>query len=268
MRAVISFAIEYQPPKQEMQGFQDVISGMPVLLAAFIATTLLLYTLVFHALFTLLFGIPYALAMRIMTVGVSSRRSKAAVARQTVLIGRIAAVAISADRVRRMGARNHAPNMNRLFRDLRVLKRQLARQHQSVYVPIFSARARRLRNHQRIVVAALNQIEQDLDRAPSDSLKAIVVCALEIAENYSRGLYGALLASDKLEGIEPGRDWEPLRLMLAAALIAATAIAVSFFDIPDPAITALLGATGLISITLLYGRGARSALDVVDIVRG
>ncbi|MFJ6705747.1 MULTISPECIES: hypothetical protein [unclassified Streptomyces] len=206
--------------------------------------------------------------MRITTLGVSSRRSKSAMARQTVLIGRIAAVAISADRVRRMGVRNHAQNMNRLFRDLRTLKRQLARQHQSAYVPIFSARARRLRTHQRIVIAALEKIEKDLDRAPSESLKAVVVCILEIAENYSRGLYGALLAPDKLEGIEPGRDWEPLRLVLAATLIAGTAIAVSFFDMPDPAITALMGATGLISITLFYGRGARSALDVVDIVRG
>ncbi|MGW4674375.1 hypothetical protein [Streptomyces sp. NPDC004324] len=266
---VVNFLVnEYRPSKEEGQGFSDAISGVPIVEAGLIGFTLLFLVWGLNVSLTLFFGIPYAIVMCVMAIGVNSRRSKAAVARQTVLIGRLAAVAISAERVRRLGARNHAINMNRLFRDLRAFKRQLVRQHQSAYVPMFSARARRLRDHQRIVVAAIGKIEQNLDRTPDESLKALVECALGIVENYYRGLYGALLPSDELEGIEPGRDWEPLRLTLAAILIAATAIAVTFFNIPDPAITALMGATGLISITLLYGRGARSALDVVDIVRG
>ncbi|MGW8744929.1 hypothetical protein [Streptomyces sp. NPDC055794] len=265
--AIITIASRYKPEETASDSLRNTLGDMPVAFAALIALTILLYTYAFYIASTLVIAIPYAVAMRIMNIGVASRRSKAVVARQTVLIGRVAAVVISADRVSRLGSKNHARNMNRLFRDVRSLKRQIARQHQSAYVPLFSSRARRLRSHQRIVIAALTKAESELDCSPQ-AINEIVEISLEITENYTRGLYGALLAPERLEGIEPARDWEPIRLALAALVIAAAAVAVSFFDMPDPAITALMGATGIVAITLLYGRGARSALDIVDTVRG
>ncbi|MFD0304752.1 hypothetical protein [Streptomyces sp. NPDC127119] len=248
--------------------FGESLSKVPAFAFALIVFLFLCYIYALYLISAMMVVFPYAFVSRVMSLGTASRRSKAAVARQTVLVGRVAVVVISANRMRREGFRKRPQNVNRLVGDVGSLKRQIAHQHQSVYVPIMSARARRLRNHQRVVIAALGKVEEDLDRNPIDASRKLAEFSIEIAERYAKGLYGALLSSEEIEGIDPVRDWEPFRLIVAAVVIAGAAIAVAFFDIPDPAITALMGAAGLIAITLLYGRGARSALDVVDVVRG
>ncbi|MFF7769338.1 hypothetical protein ACFZC7_22885 [Streptomyces massasporeus] len=219
-----------------------------------------------HALFTIFMAAPYGFATRLWSME-GPQRIKAVVARQNILAGRVESVVWAADRLRSQGNRRQAHNLNELFRKLRVFKRQILRLHQGSALPM-SSRSRRLRQHQRLVVAAIVEAESRLDRAPLDELPTIVEISMKILERHLLGLNGALLPDEELKNVEPAKDWEPFRMVTAALLMAGTAIAVGFFDLPDPAITALLGATGLVSVSLMFGRGARSALDVVDIVRG
>ncbi|MET9588757.1 hypothetical protein ABZY10_37890 [Streptomyces sp. NPDC006539] len=244
------------------------VSVNPIALFAFVFLVVLIGLSAFWMAFIVCAAIPYGIAARVWRFGANRRRLKASVFRQTALIGRVHAVILAADRVRTQGSRKQAQNVNELFRTLSALKRQVGRAHQSYAVTPFTRRARRLREHQRLVVAAVEKAESQLDQAPLCALTPLVELVLKIADRHTKGWNAALLPEEDLQGLTPARDWEPLRMIAAAVFMAGTAVAVAFFDLPDPAITALLGTAGLVAVSILYGRGARSAFDVVDIVRG
>lgn len=57
-------------------------------------------------------------------------------------------------------------------------------------------------------------------------------------------------------------------MVITALFIAGAAVAIAVLDLPDAATTALIGAAGILGVSLVYGRSARSAMDLIDVIRG
>ncbi|MER6919554.1 hypothetical protein [Streptomyces spiralis] len=260
----------FHAPKQHENADVPGIDNMPwtpFLYAAVIGLTFFFVTATVQAAFILYIGIPYESA-RLLWKVVPHRRMRAVVARETALIGRIASAVVAADRIRRQGSRNIPRNAGRLVTCLKAVKRQVASSHQAAGVPVFSSRARRLREHQNLVVAAIQRAETQLDVAPIASLTSLSTLLMKIADGYTRGQRGALLPPEDLQDLQPVRDWEPVRMVITALFIAGAAVAIAVLNLPDSATTALVGASGVLGASLVYGRGARSALDVAGFVQG
>ncbi|MGR6968108.1 hypothetical protein ACU639_00520 [Streptomyces cynarae] len=131
-----------------------------------------------------------------------------------------------------------------------------------------SHRRRPLKQHAGVVVAALRAAESRLDTDTDQALTELGSLLLKIAERYVEGRLGQLLDEEELAGLQPVPDREPLRLVLAAILFGAGSVGAVFASVPEAAQTYLVGACGLLVLTLVYGRGARRALEVLATLRG
>ena len=102
------------------------------------------------------------------------------------------------------------------------------------------------------------------------ALPALAETLLRIANSYSSGKIGELLPAAEVESLTPARsrDLEPFKMMLTALMLSGSALLVTLLDLPDAAITSLIGAMGIIAVSLVYGANARRGLEVLDSVRG
>ncbi|SHN37947.1 hypothetical protein SAMN05216499_1584 [Actinacidiphila paucisporea] len=135
-------------------------------------------------------------------------------------------------------------------------------------VPFRSHRRRILKRHAGLVVAALRAAEGKIDSAPESALPNLAELVLRISENYIGGRIGQLLDDADLQGLEPVADREPLRIIAAACICGGTAVGISFTALPDEAKTYLIGVGGVIGLTIIYGRNARRAFDILATLRG
>ncbi|MDX3260845.1 hypothetical protein PV336_16635 [Streptomyces sp. MI02-2A] len=132
----------------------------------------------------------------------------------------------------------------------------------------FSHRRRLMKKHAGVVVAALRAAEARLDSDPNQALHDLGVLILKIAERYVDGRIGQLLDEDELADLQPAPDREPLRLILSAVLFGAGATGIVLAPVPEAAQTYLVGACGLLVLSLIYGRGASKALGLLAALRG
>jgi hypothetical protein len=191
------------------------------------------------------------------------------VASQNSLVGHIFEATLWADRIRSQGFTYRTYNIYRMLGETRLVKREIHKRYLVAGLLPFSVRSRRLRRHVRLVVAAVENAEAQLDEAPLEALTPLVNLLMEIASRHTQGLTGALLPVEDLEGLAPAHDWEPLRMALAALFMGGAAVAVSLFKMPDPAITTLLGAAGVLIASILYGRRVlEKAGEIVNLMRG
>ncbi|MER5861215.1 hypothetical protein ABT131_37335 [Streptomyces sp900105245] len=191
------------------------------------------------------------------------------VASRNSLVGHIFEATLWADRLYSQGFSYRAYNIYRMLSETKIVKRQIRRRYLVAGLLPFSGRSRRLRRHARLVVAAVENAEAKLDEAPLEALTSLVNLLMEIAARHTQGLNGALLPVEDLEGLTPAPDWEPVRMVLAALFMGGAAVAVSLFKMPDPAITTLLGAAGVLIASILYGRRVlEKAGDIVNLMRG
>ncbi|MFJ3905373.1 hypothetical protein [Streptomyces sp. NPDC090025] len=125
-----------------------------------------------------------------------------------------------------------------------------------------------LKHHTALVVAALRRAEARLDTEGPAALPDLAALLLTIADRYAAGRHGALLDDAELAGLTPVRDWEPVRMAVSAVLIAASALTVTWLDLPEGADTYVIGGSALLVLVLVYGRRVRQALGVLAAVRG
>ncbi|MFD5006235.1 hypothetical protein ACFWMV_25365 [Streptomyces mutabilis] len=134
-------------------------------------------------------------------------------------------------------------------------------------VPLLSHRRKRLKEHQRKVVAALQDLEAQLDQTSGDALQEPAEALLTVADRYCQGRSGALLDEEQLTGIPRQRSWDVLRYLIALALAAGgiTAIAVTKV-VPESAEPYVI--VVVVSFVLIFGRGFRRAIDVIGVIAG
>lgn len=135
-------------------------------------------------------------------------------------------------------------------------------------VPRRSHRHGALRAHERQVIGALRKAEGMLDTDPRQGLRELAEMLLTMAERYAEGRTGALLDADRLTGIDPVPDRTVLRMISAGVLVTAAAVSVTFLGLPGAAEPYAITGLGLVVFTVVFGRQARRAFDILDAIRG
>ncbi|MFJ4781256.1 hypothetical protein [Streptomyces sp. NPDC088762] len=130
-------------------------------------------------------------------------------------------------------------------------------------VPLRSHRRKPLRAHARLVASRLRAAEARLDVDGDAALPELAELLLTIAERYAHGQVGALLDAKDLEGVEPVRDREPLRVVAVILLTVAGAIGVSLLALPGAAEGPAIAGVGLLALTLVYGRRAARKTNIL-----
>ncbi|WP_405467434.1 hypothetical protein [Streptomyces canus] len=131
-----------------------------------------------------------------------------------------------------------------------------------------SHRRRALKEHGGLVVAALRAAEAKIDTVGSDALPEVAKLLVTIADRYCQGRPGALLDENELTGLRPAKDREPLRAAVVAVLIAAMTVGAALLGVASEAMPVLIGAFGIVAVTVVYGRRARQMTDLIGTIRG
>ncbi|WP_158920277.1 hypothetical protein [Streptomyces sp. NBRC 109706] len=153
---------------------------------------------------------------------------------------------------------------------VRMVEKEVRRAHRtSGTVPFFSHRHKHLKRHAARVVARLKASEGQVDNKGYIAIRDIAELLLTIAERYTQGRVGALLDEDditdeKLAGVRPARDREPLRLCLFATLVTAGAIGIASLKLSDLASTVAVGGVGLFALAVVYRREAMRRLSILS----
>ncbi|MEV7217642.1 hypothetical protein AB0O31_31685 [Kitasatospora cineracea] len=150
------------------------------------------------------------------------------------------------------GPRTRPDHLGQVARDLRYVEQAVLKLYRRRgTVPTRSHRTPELKRHARLVAARLRVAEAGLDTDAETAAKELARLLMDVAENYSIGQVGALLAATELKDIEPITG--PLyrvalsmrglaRALAMAALVGAFAVggmwAASRFGVP-PAIAAI-----------------------------
>ncbi|WP_104817972.1 hypothetical protein [Kitasatospora sp. MMS16-BH015] len=130
-------------------------------------------------------------------------------------------------------------------------------------LPRLSHRQRALRDHAGRVVAALRAAEAGLDTYPDLARCDLAAKLHSIAEAYVEGRLGALLPAPDLEGVEPQRTFETLRLGALAATYPALAWSAGAVGLSGDVQAQTVVVGTLIAAVLLFGRRALDALRQV-----
>lgn len=140
--------------------------------------------------------------------------------------------------------------------------------HEAVYRR--SRRRGRLRDHHLKVIAALQEKEMAIDVDVHAALPDLAEALTRIVNAYSEGRIGQLLPVSEIDHLAPAEiaKGEHIKMVVVAVLLGGCGILVSFLDLPDTATTSLIGAIGITIASMVYGRKARQAMDVLDSVRG
>jgi hypothetical protein len=131
-----------------------------------------------------------------------------------------------------------------------------------------AARRGELKQHTALVAAALERAAREFDKDPDRAARELCAMTALILDRYLDCRFGALLDEDQLTGLEPVRNRETLRLILAATLTAAAAVGIGFLNPPAAAVPLLIGVAGLLFFSLAYGHRTGRSLDYLDALRG
>ncbi|MFE6632411.1 hypothetical protein ACFVNB_34900 [Streptomyces rochei] len=134
-------------------------------------------------------------------------------------------------------------------------------------LPFGSARRKEVGKHCALVAGALRDATLELDRHPVDAPKKIADLALKICHRYVDHRWGALLDASQLNGVEPIRNREPLRLGIAVAVTISVAVAAALIGVPAGVQSLVIGGVALMVFSSLLGGGDRS-LALLDSLRG
>lgn len=135
-------------------------------------------------------------------------------------------------------------------------------------LPFRSHRRRLLSEHHGRVISALRATEAKLDSDPDNGARELAKMLLEVANQYAINKTGNLLPSVDLDTYPAARNWEPLKTVAVAAVVCAATAAAVILKVPATALTPLVGLAGVLAAALIYGGRSRSALDILDTVRG
>jgi hypothetical protein len=135
---------------------------------------------------------------------------------------------------------------------------------------ISAVRARRgeLKKHTALVAAALERAAREFDKDPDRAARELCAMTALILDRYLDCRFGSLLDEATLTGLEPVRNRETLRLVLAAALTAAAAVGIGLLNPPAAAVPLLVGVAGLLFFSLAYGHRTGRSLEYLDALRG
>ena len=140
----------------------------------------------------------------------------------------------------------------------KAVRRAHARRHT---VPVFSHRRRALRRHAALVVAALLAAEGRLDLDPPVARTELARLLHLIAQRFTEARIGALLDESDLSGVQPARNWEPLRLALLTAGLPLVSWLPAALGAPESArVPAAVAGIVLVAVAL-YGRTWPDALS-------
>ncbi|MBC3992367.1 hypothetical protein H8N00_26510, partial [Streptomyces sp. AC563] len=135
-------------------------------------------------------------------------------------------------------------------------------------LPRYRHRRRRIKQHQRTVVGALQEAEYRIDSDGDAALPDIADLLLTIAERYTAGRIGALLDEAQLAGVQPIPDREVWRVVTAVVLSMAASFAVALIGLPDDAVGPVIVGVSILAFVLVYGRDVRRALDILGVLHG
>lgn len=179
------------------------------------------------------------------------------------------AVAACAD-VAKAGPVGNPDALRRLSVRMARLEAEVLSLHRSTgALPLKSHRRRRLKNHYRLVVAQMRRAEARVDVEGVAALAPLASLMMKLGERFLVGRTGALLDAEDFDtGVAPVRDWESLRLISAALLIASCAVGVGLLSLPDHVTVYVIGACGVVILSLLYGRRVYDFLGLLSLMRG
>ncbi|XVV34973.1 hypothetical protein ACQPXT_13395 [Streptomyces sp. CA-100214] len=178
--------------------------------------------------------------------------------------------AIHACAAARQGGEGRPARLREISKQLAAVRREVLSAHSSRgSVPLLSHRRKRLKEHQRRVVAALQDLEAQLDQIPGHALRELAEALLTIADRYCQGRSGALLDEERLTGIPRQRNWDVLRYLIALLMAAGgiTAIAVTKL-VPESAESYIYLIVVVVSFVVAFGRNFRRAIDVMGVIAG
>ncbi len=132
----------------------------------------------------------------------------------------------------------------------------------------WSHRRRLLREHHGTVISALRISESKLDKDPKLACGELAGLLMEIGNRYAEGKLGELLPPAATANLSPVRNWEATKIVATATVLCGVTVAAILSGVPDTALTYIIGASGVVIATLIYGPRARSAFDILDSVRG
>ncbi|KOY58758.1 hypothetical protein ADK59_06995 [Streptomyces sp. XY332] len=125
-----------------------------------------------------------------------------------------------------------------------------------------------MKSHAGQVVAKLRETEAALDHSlPAEVLCEIAGLAATIAEQHAAGRIGALLPKSALEGKEPVRDREMLRVAAAILTIAGGVVGLAFLGLPDMATVAAGTAWAILIMMALFGSNWARYLPILDLFK-
>ncbi|MFD3843536.1 hypothetical protein ACFWWC_46170 [Streptomyces sp. NPDC058642] len=133
---------------------------------------------------------------------------------------------------------------------------------------LWSHRRRLLREHHGVIVSALRAAESNLDKDSDTGSKKLAEILMEIGNRYAQGKVGELLPESETANLQPARNWEVAKMAAIAVNLCAVTFIALLLKVPDAALTPVIGASGILTAILLYGRRARSAFEILDSVRG
>jgi len=125
-----------------------------------------------------------------------------------------------------------------------------------------------LKSHAGRVVAALRAASNHINSDPDEGLRRLGELLVTVAERCAEGHVGALLDEEQLEGFDPVRDHELLRLVLTAGVVGAAAVGIALLRLPSTAAAPLTSAVDVIGIALIYRKAARRGLDTLSVLFG
>lgn len=180
-----------------------------------------------------------------------------------------AAIVIRGANLRRAQQRDRKIRHKDLEITVKELERELLKMHRDRSIFLRGSRRRKqVRQHARIVAAALQNQLLQIDSVPDVATVELCGIAMRISDSYTRQRWASLLAEGELRGLEPVQDREPVRLAVAATVTVSAAVAGALLGIPDSSLPFVVGLVGLIAFTRLLGGPSPKALELLDSVRG
>lgn len=162
------------------------------------------------------------------------------------------------------GLKRHAVYMD-------VVRSELRRAHRVLGTLPAGDRRRAVRAHVRRVMKCLNAAEARIDVDGDHALSALVVFLGQVADRYADGRLGALLDEEKLTDYPPGRDWEALRVVLLAVVIAVViavgAVGAGFLVLSCPVTGILIITVGVLGVALLYRKNLAKGMGLLELWR-
>ncbi|MGP3977281.1 hypothetical protein ACTWQF_25385 [Streptomyces sp. 8N114] len=118
-----------------------------------------------------------------------------------------------------------------------------------------SHRRTALKEHAKLVVGKLQEVERELDKEPDRALRELAELLLRIAERYAQGRVGVLLDEQELQNVSAVRyrTGDGLRAAVAVALTIVTVFSVASLDLPQAIEGYVIAGSGAAVLITVYG---------------